>query len=252
VTDDATPPTRLRLQKILADAGVASRRAAERLITAGRVSVNGAMITTLGATADPASDEVCLDGKALTRRSGHIYVALNKPLGYVTTASDERGRPTALDLVRDVPARLFPVGRLDRDSEGLLLLTTDGALTEWLTHPRHEIEKEYMALVDQEPSPDALAALATGITLDGRLTAPAGVRRLDRTPTGVWLRLTLHEGRKRQVRRMCAAVGLQVRRLLRVRVGPVLLGDLRAGVHRPLTAAELQALRQMAGLAATS
>jgi 23S rRNA pseudouridine2605 synthase len=252
VTDDATPPTRLRLQKILADAGVASRRAAERLITAGRVSVNGAMITTLGATADPASDEVCLDGKALTRRSGHIYVALNKPLGYVTTASDERGRPTALDLVRDVPARLFPVGRLDRDSEGLLLLTTDGALTEWLTHPRHEIEKEYMALVDQEPSPDALAALATGITLDGRLTAPAGVRRLDRTPAGVWLRLTLHEGRKRQVRRMCAAVGLQVRRLLRVRVGPVLLGDLRAGVHRPLTAAELQALRQMAGLAATS
>jgi 23S rRNA pseudouridine2605 synthase len=157
-----------------------------------------------------------------------------------------------LDLVRDVPARLFPIGRLDRDSEGLLLLTTDGALTEWLTHPRHEIEKEYMALVDQEPSPDALAALATGITLDGRLTAPAGVCRLDRTPAGVWLRLTLHEGRKRQVRRMCAAVGLQVRRLLRVRVGPVLLGDLRAGVHRPLTAAELQALRQMAGLAATS
>jgi 16S rRNA U516 pseudouridylate synthase RsuA-like enzyme len=177
VTDDATPPTRLRLQKILADAGVASRRAAERLITAGRVSVNGAMITTLGATADPASDEVCLDGKALTRRSGHIYVALNKPLGYVTTASDERGRPTALDLVRDVPARLFPVGRLDRDSEGLLLLTTDGALTEWLTHPRHEIEKEYMALVDQEPSPDALAALATGITLAGRRLAAADVAR---------------------------------------------------------------------------
>jgi 23S rRNA pseudouridine2605 synthase len=252
VSEGSTPPTRLRLQKVLADAGVASRRAAERLITAGRVSVNGVTITTLGATADPDSDEVCLDGEALTRRSSHIYVALNKPLGYVTTASDERGRLTALDLVRDVPARLFPVGRLDRDSEGLLLLTTDGALTERLTHPRHEIEKEYMALVDQEPSPDALAALATGIALDGRPTAPAGVRRLDRTRAGVWLRLTLHEGRKRQVRRMCAAVGLQVRRLLRVRVGPVLLGELRAGAYRPLTAAELRALRQMAGLAATS
>ena len=215
------------------------------------MSVNGETIITLGATADPASDDVRVDGVPVARTQEAVYLALYKPAGYVTTAKDERGRPTALDLVREVPARLFPVGRLDRDSEGLLLLTTDGELTARLTHPRHEVEKEYLTLVDREPRPEALAALATGIALDGRLTAPAGVRRLDRTSAGVWLSLTLREGRNRQVRRMCAAVGLSVRRLIRVRVGPVLLGSLAPAAHRPLTTEELRALRGVTGLAAT-
>jgi pseudouridine synthase len=241
----------VRLQKILADAGIASRRAAERLMLAGRVTVNGAVVATPGATADPVHDRVAVDGLPIAMPDRQIYVALHKPAGYVTTVRDERGRPTALDLVRDVPARLFPVGRLDLDSEGLLLLTTDGALTERLTHPRHEIEKEYTLLVDREPPPAALAALATGIDLDGRTTAPARVRRLTRAPAGVWLSITIHEGRNRQVRRMCSAVGLRVLRLIRVRVGPVLLGDLAAGAHRPLTAPELRALYVAAGLQET-
>ena len=240
---------RVRLQKILADAGIASRRAAERLMLAGRVTVNGAVVATLGATADPEHDMIAVDGEPIAAPAGHVYIALHKPAGYVTTVSDERGRPTALDLVRDVRARLFPVGRLDRDSEGLLLLTTDGALTERLTHPRHEVEKEYTLLLDREPPPAALAALATGIDLDGRRTAPAHVRRLERTPAGVWLSITIHEGRNRQVRRMCAAVGLRVLRLIRVRVGPVLLGTLPAGAYRQLSAAEQRALRMAAGLA---
>src|SRR5581483_2219058 len=204
---------RVRLQKILADAGIASRRAAERLMLAGSVSVNGVVVTTLGASADPERDTIRVNGATVTAAAGHVYRALHKPAGYVTTATDERGRPTALDLARDVPARLFPVGRLDRDREGLLLLTTDGALTARLTHPRHEVEKEYTLLVDREPPPAALGALATGIDLDGRRTAPARVRRLDRSPAGVWLSITIHEGRNRQLRRMCAAVGLRVLRL---------------------------------------
>ena len=232
----------VRLQKILADAGVASRRAAEALIAAGRVSVNGVVVTTLGAKADPQHDQIRLDGRLIARDAPPLYFALNKPVGYVSTASDERRRPTVLDLVRDVPARLYPVGRLDRDSEGLLLLTNDGDLALRLTHPRYGVEKEYAVLLDREPRPEALGLLATGIELDGRRTAPARVRRLERTPAGVWIAIALHEGRKRQIRRMCAALGLHVLRLIRVRIGPVRLGALPPGAYRPLTRAEVRAL----------
>lgn len=241
--DEPRSRAEIRLQKILADAGVASRRAAERLITGGQVSVNGETVTRLGATANPDSDDIRVGGGAIGAPAAFVYIALHKPIGYVTTAHDERGRPTVLDLVDDGSARLFPVGRLDLDSEGLLLFTNDGDLAARLTHPRYGVEKEYAALVDRDPLPAALAALHTGVEIDGRRTAPAAVRRLDRTPAGVWLSITVHEGRKRQVRRMCAAVGLRVLRLVRVRVGPVLLGDLPPGRHRPLVPSEVAGLR---------
>lgn len=243
-------PGAIRLQKILADAGVASRRAAEALIAAGRVSVNGCIVATLGTKANPERDDIRVDGRPLARAAPPVYLALNKPAGYVSTASDERGRPTVLDLVRDVPARLYPVGRLDRDSEGLLLLTNDGDLALRLTHPRYGVEKEYAVLLDREPRPEALGLLATGIDLDGRRTAPARVRRLERAPAGVWIAIALHEGRKRQIRRMCAALGLHVLRLIRVRIGPVRLGTLPPGAYRPLTSKEVEALYRAAGATA--
>jgi pseudouridine synthase len=236
------------LQKILADAGVASRRAAERLILAGNVTVNGRVVTELGTRADPARDDVRVSGKRIGAHAALVYLALHKPPGYVTTASDEYGRATVLDLVRGVPERLFPVGRLDRDSEGLLMLTNDGELAARLLHPRYGVEKEYHVLVDSHPSPETLTRLRRGVVLDGGRTAPADADLLGEEGDGAWLRIILHEGRKRQARRMCEAVGLAVERLLRVRVGPIELGGLASGHHRPLRRAEVAALRRAVGL----
>jgi 23S rRNA pseudouridine2605 synthase len=234
--------TRERLQKYLARCGVASRRASEQIITSGRVRVNGQKAFELGTTVDPDEDRVEVDGWAVVPPTTLSYVALNKPIGVVSTASDPRGRRTVLDLVPD-DARLFPVGRLDYDSEGLILLTDDGDLAMRLTHPRHSVEREYRALLKGEVSDAILSRLSAGIELDGKLTAPATFERRETHPDGVWVRVVLHEGRNRQIRRMVEAVGLKVVRLVRVRVGSLRLGSLPPGGWRRLSAAEVAALR---------
>ena len=243
-----------RLQKILAEAGIASRRASERLILDGRVSVNGRVVTELGSRADPERDQIRIDGTPLPAREAPVYLILNKPYGYVTTARDEHGRPAVMDLVYKTAERVFPVGRLDMDSEGLLLLTNDGEFAQRLTHPSHEVEKEYLALVRGTPATEALRRLRHGVLLDGRPTATATVEvthPADVPPAGpgkAWLRFVLHEGRKRQVRRMCEEVGHEVERLIRVRVGPLRLRGLVPGRVRELTPTEIERIRRAAGL----
>lgn len=222
-----------RLQKLLSAAGVCSRRRAEEYILAGRVTVNG-RTARLGDKADPGRDRVEVDGAPLSAPEGHTYIMLNKPRGYVTTLSDEKGRKTVAQLVVDCPVRVWPVGRLDMDSEGLLLLIDDGGLTHRLTHPAHEVEKEYRVWVSGDIE-RALPVLEGPVWSNGEeLTAD----RVERTEENT-LTVVIHQGKNRQVRRMCAAAGLEVKRLLRVREGEVRLGGLRPGQWRPLTAAEL-------------
>ena len=226
-----------RLQKLLSAAGACSRRRAEEYIRAGRVTVNG-RVAGLGDRADPARDRVEVDGAPLPAPGGHTYIMLNKPRGYVTTLSDEKGRKTVAQLTADCPARVWPVGRLDMDSEGLLLLTDDGALTHRLTHPAHGVEKEYRVWVSGDVG-RALPILSAPVYDGGeKLTAD----RVERTGEGV-LTVVIHQGKNRQVRRMCAAAGLTVKRLQRVREGSLRLGGLGPGQWRPLTAAELRALQ---------
>lgn len=225
-----------RLQKVLARAGFGSRRACEELIAAGRVTVND-RVAQLGRRVDPEADTVAVDGIPAAVRSGLVYYLLNKPPGVVTTASDPQGRPTVIDLVPLEP-RVFPVGRLDADSEGLLLLTNDGELAHRLTHPSFGVEKQYLAEIEGSPSPAALRRLREGVELEDGRTAPAKVAAVP--PTA--LRITVHEGRNRQVRRMCAAVGHPVTRLVRTRIGPLAERALRPGQWRPLTLAEVRAL----------
>lgn len=231
-----------RLQKYLARCGVASRRASEQIIVNGRVRVNGQVAAELGTSIDPERDVVELDGRAVLPPRTLSYVALHKPIGVVSTANDPRGRRTVLDLVPG-DARLFPVGRLDYDSEGLILLTDDGDLAMKLTHPRHNVEREYRALLEGEVTEEILKRLRAGIELDGRRTAPATFERLESHPDGTWVRVVLHEGRNRQIRRMVESVGLKVVRLVRVRVGSLELGSLPPGSWRHLSAAEVAALR---------
>ena len=227
-----------RLQKLLSAAGECSRRQAEGYIQAGRVTVNG-QTAQLGSRADPARDRVELDGKPVLTRSGRTYIMLNKPRGYVTTLSDEKGRKTVAELVADCPARVWPVGRLDMDSEGLLLLTDDGALTHRLTHPAHQVEKEYQVRVTGDLE-RALPLLSAPVWSEGEELTADRVERTGRDTVTV----VIHQGKNRQVRRMCAAAGLKVNRLRRVREGAVCLGGLRPGQWRPLTAAELAALQE--------
>ncbi|MCI9317122.1 MAG: rRNA pseudouridine synthase [Oscillospiraceae bacterium] len=230
-----------RLQKILSAAGVCSRRKAEELIQAGRITVNG-KTASLGDRADWDRDDVRLDGRALAAPAERRCLMLNKPRGYVTTLSDERGRPTVAELVADCGVRVYPVGRLDMDSQGLLLLTNDGALAHRLAHPSHGMEKEYRVTVSGrlEGCAERLSALRK--LEDGSPIAPARAAALLREP-GRWvLSVTIRQGLNRQVRRMCAMAGLRVHRLERVREGPLTLGDLPPGCWRPLTAAEVSAL----------
>lgn len=226
-----------RLQKLLSAAGMCSRRRAEEYILAGRVTVNGQK-ARLGDKADTVRDRVAVDGVPLSAPAGHTYIMLNKPRGYVTTLSDEKGRKTVVQLVADCRARVWPVGRLDMDSEGLLLLTDDGDLTHWLTHPSHEVEKEYQVWVRGDVD-RALPILSAPVHDSGDiLTAD----RVERTGPNT-LTVVIHQGKNRQVRRMCAAAGLKVERLQRVREGEVRLGGLRLGKWRELTAAELASLQ---------
>lgn len=230
-----------RLQKILSAAGVCSRRKAEELIQAGRITVNG-KTASLGDRADWDRDDVRLDGRALAAPAERRCLMLNKPRGYVTTLADERGRPTVAELVADCGVRVYPVGRLDMDSQGLLLLTNDGALAHRLAHPSHGMEKEYRVTVSGrlEGCAERLSALRK--LEDGSPIAPARAAVLLREP-GRWvLSVTIRQGLNRQVRRMCAMAGLRVHRLERVREGPLTLGDLPPGCWRPLTAAEVSAL----------
>jgi len=232
-----------RLQKVLAHAGVASRRRAEEMIVEGRVQVNGEVVKQLGTKVNPHRDVIVVDGRPLGRPERPVYVLLNKPRGVLSAAHDVRGRKTVVDLV-PARSRLYPVGRLDLDSEGLMLLTNDGALALRLAHPRYEHEKEYRVLVAGVPDEAALARLRGGVGLEGGWTRPARVE-VEKSNGDTWLRMVLREGRKRQIRRMVEKVGYQVLRLIRVRMGPLRLGDLPPGAYRPLTREELAAIRRI-------
>ena len=232
-----------RIQKILAARGVCSRRTAEQYILAGRVTCNG-KVCVLGDCADPDQDEILLDGKSLPSQQEYVYLMLHKPKGYVTTLSDEMGRKHAAMLVADCPARVYPVGRLDMDSEGLLLFTNDGEFANMLMHPKHQINKVYRVLVDGY-TPHGLQQLKRPVTLDGYRIQPPQVKLLREEEQGrAQLQITIHEGRNRQVRRMCAIAGMKVRKLLRVAEGCLELGNLPAGKWRYLTEQEVQMLKQ--------
>lgn len=229
-----------RLQKLLSAAGVCSRRTAEEYIAAGRVTVNG-RVARIGEKADPEKDAVLVDGKPLGQGEERIWLMLHKPRGYVTTLSDEKGRRTAAELVADCGVRVWPVGRLDLNSEGLLLFTNDGEGTNRLLHPSHEVEKEYHVTVAGDVAA-ALPILSGPLELDGQPLAPAEVRLINSTPEGGVLSVVIHEGKNRQVRRMCALAGLEVRRLVRVREGSLALGTLPSGKWRFLTTKETEDL----------
>ena len=233
----------VRLQKFLADAGVASRRKAEELILAGKVSVNGTVVTTLGTKVDDKTDEVSYNGKKVVPNTHFVYVMLHKPEGYVTTVKDQFDRPTVMDLVKKIPERIVPVGRLDYDTSGLLLLTNDGDLTYHLTHPKHKIEKVYLAKVFGRPDENAVNQFKWGVMIDGRRTEPAKLEILEDLGKYTMCRITITEGRNRQVRKMCEAVKHPVAMLKRVATGDVALGDLAKGKYRFLTEEEVRSLK---------
>lgn len=230
-----------RLQKILSARGLASRRRAEEWIAQGRVTVNGAT-AVLGESADPDRDEIRVDGKPLPGRQGYVYILLNKPRGYVTTLSDEKGRPNAAQLVEDCGVRVYPVGRLDMDSEGLLLFTNDGEFANALAHPSHEMEKTYLCWVTGY-LPGGEERLSQPITLDGYRIRPPKVRLVKAAGEKALFEITIHEGRNRQVRRMCQAAGMCCTRLRRIREGSLSLGELPGGKWRYLTEEEVSALK---------
>jgi 23S rRNA pseudouridine2605 synthase len=242
--------TSARLQKILSAAGVASRRAAEVLIQEGRVTVNGQTVTELGTKADPDVDDIRVDGRRVKPAQRRRYILLYKPRGYITSRSDPQGRPTVIDLLEKGGVReyVYPVGRLDYDSEGLLLLTSDGELAARLTHPRHGVPREYEARVRGVPDRQELARLSKGIVIDGRRTAPAHVTiaKVSEGERGrdAVLSFVIREGRNRQVRNMCEAIGHPVVRLKRVRIGPILDEQIRPGEFRDLTSREVAALKK--------
>ena len=239
-----SPERKERLQKVLAHAGVASRRKSEELIQQGRVSVNGRVVTEFGTKVDPAHDEIRVDGQRIEVASQSTYVMLNKPRSVLSVMKDERGRKTLGDLIQ-ATVRLYPVGRLDADSEGLILLTDDGELANLLTHPRYEHEKEYRVLVNGHPDQETLDAWRRGITLDGQATAPAEVEAIRSGKDSTLLRVVMREGRKRQIRRVAAMLGHPVRELKRVSLGPLHLGALETGKWRYLTDRETRELESI-------
>lgn len=237
--DDVKEP--VRLQKYFTDCGVCSRRAAEEEIAAGRVTVNG-KVAALGDKILPGVDRVVYRGKpVLPKTSEHTYLLLNKPRGVVTSAKDEKGRTTVTDLVASVGVRVYPVGRLDLDSDGLLILTDDGAFANYLTHPRHHVPKTYRVTFPTRPTDEQVAILSSPMELDGYRLQPVEVER-----EGDALRMTLHEGRNRQVRKMCEAVGLKVDRLTRIAIGDITLGSLKRGAFRHLSKKEIASLYPIA------
>ncbi|MGH7825608.1 MAG: pseudouridine synthase [Candidatus Binatia bacterium] len=239
-----------RLQKILARAGLASRREAEQWILEGRVSVNGSVIRKLGSQADPAKDSIKVDGKRIKPSASPLYFAFHKPPGVITTLNDPRGRPDLSPFVERLGQRqrVFPVGRLDYNSSGLLLLTNDGEVAQRLTHPRFGVKKRYQVKLSACPSEEELSCLRKGIRLEDRITAPARVRVIEKLKKNAWVEIEVHEGRNREVRRMFAALGYFVEKLIRDRVGPISLGSLPPGAIRSLSQADVAALKKAVGL----
>ena len=229
-----------RLQKILAQAGICSRRKAEEYICAGRVAVDGKTITQLGLKFDPDHNRITFDGKPLPPSDKKTYVLLNKPKGYVTTLKDPQKRPIVSSLLKEIPTRLFPVGRLDIDTEGALLLTNDGDFAQQILHPSNEISRTYKATVAGYPSPDKIISLEKGIEIDGKMTWPAKVKVLGRTKDRSFVRIIIHEGRKRQVRKMFAAIGHPVLDLQRTAYGGLHLGKLQKGSYKILSEPDLK------------
>jgi 23S rRNA pseudouridine2605 synthase len=232
-----------RLQKLISAAGITSRRAAEDMILNGRVTVNGTVVTELGTKADPVADRITVDNIPLVITTKKLYILLYKPVGYMTTLDDPEGRPLVTDLLKEVGERVYPVGRLDYNTEGLLLLTNDGDWANRLMHPRNEVEKEYHVRVRGKVHKSQLALLAGGVEIDGGKTAPAKVRMIKEGEQNDWFSISIHEGRNRQVRRMCEVVSLSVVRLRRVRYGMLSMGDLKPGQFRYLSEAEVNELR---------
>lgn len=233
----------MRLQKFIAHAGIASRRTAEDMIKQGRVSVNGITVTDMGISVSDA-DVVAVDGSILRNEDEKVYIMLNKPVGYVSTAKDQFGRQTVLDLVKEVNVRLYPVGRLDYDTSGLLLLTNDGDFTYRMTHPRHETDKVYEALIAGMPSKEEIKNFEAGLEIEDYITSPAKMTVVEKKGNHTRVRIKIHEGKNRQVRKMCETIGHTVLALKRISVGPVALGDLPEGKWRRLSLQELESLNQ--------
>lgn len=235
---------KIRLQKHLSECGVASRRAAEQLIAEGKVRVNG-RVASVGDKVDPQRDKVTVRGKTVVPVKEKVYIMLHKPRGYVTTLKDEKDRKCVADLVRDVGVKVFPVGRLDRNSEGLLIMTNDGSLANRLTHPSSHVNKTYRVTVGGEVTEEQVDKLCNGIVLDGTKTLPCDVFVIERKPDRTVMQFIIHEGRNRQIRRMCEAVGLNVMRLKRLEIAGVKLGMLPQGKWRPLNEREMQRLENI-------
>lgn len=242
MTDD-----RIRLQKYLSQCAVASRRKSEELILSGKVKVNG-KVAGLGDKIDPRRDTVTVSGKKIVSSKKHYYIMLHKPRGFITTMEDEMGRKCVAELVKDVGARVYPVGRLDRDSEGLLIMTNDGDFANHLTHPSKHVPKTYRVTVRPNVTEDQLIAFNEGIEIDGRKTAPADAHIIEKGENRVVLEVILHEGRNRQIRRMCEALGLEVARLKRTHIGSIKLGMLPQGKWRNLTEDEVHKLKVSSGM----
>ena len=235
----------MRLHKYLALCGIASRRASEKMIADGRVRVHGITVTEMGIQVDENTDIVDVDGSPVTIQEEKHYIAYNKPIGEVTTVSDPEGRATVMDKFRDYPVRLYPVGRLDYDSEGLLILTNDGDMMNRALHPSREVSKVYLTKVSNQVTDEEIAALRRGVIIDGKITSPASVRLIRRETFDTVLLISIHEGRNRQVRKMISAIGHQVVSLKRVEFGPVSLGPLPSGQWRRLTDNEIKRLKEL-------
>ncbi len=240
-----SPEALVRLQKVIADSGLTSRRKAEDLIRAGRVAVNGRVVREQGTKVDPARDHVKVDGRHLKPQPPHVFILLNKPKGVVSSLGDPAGRPTLQDLLRGVQLRVFPVGRLDFDSEGLVLLTNHGEVGQALLHPRYHVPKTYLIKVKGLLTEEEINSLRDGVDLGDGHSAPATVKKVAKAPQNSWLEITIHEGRKHQVKRMLEAVGHPVLKLMRIRFGPLSLGDLPIGHYRYLTDREANAVRRL-------
>lgn len=234
-----------RLQKIIANAGVASRRKAEEFIVEGLVTVNGRIVRELGTKADPDKDAIKVMGKLIRMPQSNTYIVLNKPVGYITSMSDPEGRPVVTDLLKGVKSRVYPVGRLDYDTEGLLILTNDGELANRLMHPSHEIPKTYLVKIKGTLEDIEMEKLAKGVKLEDGLTAPAVVRKLKKADANSWIEITIHEGRYHQVKRMVEKVGHSVIKLIRVRYGSIELGNVPPGQYRYLTHEEVKDLKEV-------
>lgn len=238
---------KIRLQKFLSEAGIASRRKAEEMIRNGSVKVNG-KIAQIGDSVDAKKDVITVKGKKIIKQSSMRYILLNKPRGYVTTTDDELGRKCVLELVKDVKERIYPVGRLDRVSEGALIMTNDGAFANAMMHPSKHVPKTYRVTVRPEPTSEQIDILSTGVEIDGRMTSPADVYIISKEEGRAVLEIVLYEGRNRQIRRMCEALNLEVARLRRIAVGSVKLGMLPTGQWRDLTPQEVESLFKAAGI----